>query len=178
MSKNNRANRKDKKNKKKHRKLPIVGSSNSGIRPCDGCTACCSVFGVEEISKDHWTACPNLNERGCSIYEARPTHCKGFYCLYQSGLGSSQERPDKLGVIFATTNGPTEFTGDLEIQAYEIYPNAFNNPAVVKLAMGFKEKGKLVIGHVFGGGAFRFVGPPDKIVKAMRWNEKADKIEP
>lgn len=174
MGRNNQERRKAKKaarEKTARRSLPVV----SDVRPCDGCTVCCSVFGVEEIGKQPWERCAHLNDRGCSIYATRPQHCHGFYCLYQSGMGTSSDRPDKLGVVFAVTNGPTDFTGEIEIQAYEAVPLAFNKPEVIKLAKTFGDKGKLVIGHCFGGKEFRFVGPPAKIAKAMRWVESTRK---
>jgi len=173
MGKNNRDRRKAKKaaKEKKRVSLPVVPS----VRSCDGCTACCSVFGVEEINKSPWIKCEHLNERGCSIYATRPRYCHSFYCLWQTGLGTAHERPDKLGVIFAPTNGKTEFTGETEIQVYEIVPHAFNRPDVIRLAKTFGDRGKLVVGHVYGGDSFRFVGPPDKIAKATRWLENQKK---
>ena len=174
MSRNNQERRKAKKAaqaKPARRSLPVVPN----IRPCDGCTVCCSVFGVEEINKPAWEKCTHLDERGCGIYATRPGHCHGFYCLYQHGMGTSMDRPDKLGVVFASTNGKTTFTGQEEIQAYEAVPGAFNRSDVVRLAKTFSDKGKLVIGHCFGGTEFRFVGPPDKVAKAMRWAESTRK---
>ena len=173
MGRNNRERRKAKKatQAKPRRSLPVV----QAVRPCDGCTVCCSVFGVEEIDKSPWVTCAHLNERGCGIYATRPGHCHGFYCLYQHGMGTSMDRPDKLGVVFAPTNGKTDFTGEEEIQAYEAVPLAFNKPEVVRLAKAFGDKGKLVIGHCYGGQEFRFVGPPDKIAKALRWVESTRK---
>lgn len=169
MGRNNQERRKAKKaaRTKPRRSLPVIPN----VRPCDGCTVCCSVFGVEEINKQPWVKCEHLNDRGCSIYETRPKHCHGFYCLYQTGMGTALARPDRLGVVFALTNGPTEFTGEVEIQAYEAVPFAFNKPDVIRLAKTFGDGGKLVIGHCFGGKEFRFVGPPDKIAKGMRWVE-------
>lgn len=166
MGRNNQERRKAKKaaREKKRVSLPMAPS----VRPCDGCTVCCSVFGVEEINKPVWTKCEHLSDRGCGIYDTRPTHCRGFYCMWQNGLGTAGERPDKLGVIFAPTNGKTDFTGEMEIQAYEVVPLAFNKPEVVKLAKTFGDRGKLVIGHCYGGKEYRFVGPPDKIAKAQR----------
>lgn len=171
MGKNNQAKRKAKKAERDQaarRSLKVI----SDLRPCAGCTACCSVFGVEEIDKPAWQPCPNLSDSGCAIYATRPRYCHSFYCMYQHGLGSASDRPDKLGVIFAPTNGKTDFTGEVEIQAYEIEPLAFNRPEVIKLAKTFGDKGKLVIGHVFGGQDFRFVGPSAKISKALHWVEK------
>ena len=86
-------------------------------RPCGGCTACCSVFGVKELGKKPWTGCKHLEETGCKIYDKRPAMCKGFFCLWQGGAGEEDERPDRLGAIFALSNGPTEFTGELEYQS-------------------------------------------------------------
>lgn len=171
MGRNNQERRKAKKaarEKSARRSLPVV----QAVRPCDGCTVCCTVFGVEEINKPAWDTCPSLNERGCSIYDTRPKHCRGFYCLYQHGMGSAMDRPDKLGVVFAPTNGKTEFTGQEEVQAYEVVPGAFSRGDVVRLAQTFVNKGMLVIGHVYGGGKLRFMGPPDKVAKAERWGRK------
>lgn len=173
MGRNNKERRKAKKAEKTakanlRKTLPVV----QAVRPCDGCTVCCTVFGVEEINKPAWDSCPSLNERGCSIYETRPRHCRGFYCLYQHGIGTAMDRPDKLGVVFAPTNGKTEFTGQEEVQAYEVVPGAFARGDVVRLAQTFVDKGMLVIGHVHGGGKLRFMGPPDKVAKAERWGRK------
>jgi len=176
MGRDNQAKRKAKKRKKQakeRKKLPVVGAaSNAAVRACDGCTACCSVFGVEEIDKAPWVTCEHLNDRGCSIYETRPKMCHEFYCLWQSGLGPDATRPDKLGVVFAITNGVLESTGCVEAQAYEIEPGAFGRPAVVMVAQELARKRILVIGHTYGGETLRFMGPKDKIEKAKNWRPK------
>jgi hypothetical protein len=173
MGQNNQAKRKAKKRKKlakQRKKLPMAGAAS--VRACDGCTACCSVFGVEEIDKEPWVRCEHLVERGCSIYETRPKHCHGFYCLWQSGIGKMENRPDKLGVVFAHTNGKFEATGETEVQAYEIDPKGFENPDVVKIAGDLAKKKILIIGHTHGGKTFRFMGPVGKIRKAKTWVEE------
>lgn len=170
MGRNNQEKRKAKKKVKlaKRKKLPI----SSQVRPCDGCTECCSVFGVEEIDKDPWVPCDHLSHEGCGIYATRPKYCRSFYCLWQNGMGGAEDKPDKLGVIFAPTNGKTEFTKQEEIQAYEVEPGAFSNPRVVHLSKRFVDRGKLVIGHTYDGESLRFMGPPDKVSKAQKWAEK------
>jgi hypothetical protein len=171
VGKNNKEKRRAKKKKKEaqRKRLPMAQQ----VRPCDECTECCSVFGVEEIDKEPWVPCDHLSSAGgCSIYETRPTHCRGFYCLWQTGMGGAGDRPDKLGVIFAPTNGRTDFTKQVEVQAYEIEPGAFDKPQVVMLSQRFVDRGKLVIGHTFGGKTYRFMGPADKVAKARRWAEK------
>lgn len=148
-------------------KLPVLQAK----RPCAGCTACCSVLGVAPLDKQPFEPCKHCVETGCGIYETRPKICGEFDCLWQGGTGEEQDRPDRLGVIFAPTNGPVDFTGQIEIQAYEVVPNAFASPRVVAVAKLFTAHGLLVIGHVHGGGRFRFMGPADKIAKAQRWAE-------
>lgn len=167
MGKNNQEKRKAKKKIKlaKRKKLPIA----SQVRPCDGCTECCSVFGVEEIDKEPWVPCDHLSHEGCGIYTTRPKYCRSFYCLWQNGMGGASDRPDRLGVIFAPTNGKTEFTRQQEIQAYEVEPGAFNKPQVVLLSQRFVDRGKLVIGHTYDGESLRFMGPADKVAKGRKW---------
>lgn len=145
----------------------------SDVRPCDGCTACCSVFGVEEIGKAPWTGCEHLVDRsGCQVYETRPAMCREFYCLWQGGAGGPFDRPDRLGVIFAPTNGPTEFTGEEEYQAYELMPGMFATGRVVRLAKQIAGTDKLIIGHRHGGEVLTFIGPPEKIKAAQEWVKK------
>ena len=173
MGKNNQAKRKAKKRlklaKERRRKLPIV---RQNVRPCDGCTACCSVFGVHAIDKQPFTDCEHAVEGGCGIYETRPAKCKEFYCLWQSEVVPLMAKPDKIGVIFAPTNGKTEFTGQHELQAYEVWEGAFDTAAAVEAARILIRNGRLIIGHTYGGKKFRFMGPDSKIAKARSWVER------
>ena len=147
-----------------------------GSRVCGGCTACCTIFGIEELGKKPWTECEHLTKapftRGCSIYRKRPRSCREFNCLWLGGAGTVKARPDRLGVMFAPTNGVTEFTGEWEFQAYEVFPGAFGKPDVVLLAKLIAGRDKLIIGHRHGGGVLTFIGPPEKIKAAQEWTRK------
>ena len=146
------------------------------VRPCGGCTACCSVLGVHDIAKQPWTACEHLEEGGCGIYDARPNPCRKFNCLWQGWVGKESDRPDKIGVIFAPTNGQTEFTGEEEFQAYELAPGKFNTPEALNIARILTTAtGKLLVGHVHGGTGYVFMGPDRKIAAAQKWMDKVDK---
>lgn len=145
------------------------------VRKCGGCVVCCSVFGVEEIQKDPWTGCPNLNSTGCLIYQDRPAKCREFYCLWQGGLGDMGQRPDRLGVVFAHTNGKTEFTRKMEYQAYEVKPGAFGDAKVIALAKSLARSSKLIIGHRYGGKMLTFLGPKGKIKAAQEWVKRKNK---
>jgi len=164
MGRNNQAKRKAKKKTKAKtspKRLPQIS-----VRPCNGCTACCAVFGVETIEKQPWERCEHQVPRGCSIYTERPKMCQTFYCLWQSGLGEEDERPDNFGLILAPTKGKTEFTGEQEIQAYEMWENAANQSKPSNMLQRLARKGALVILHTYGGKTYKLMGPEQKVAQA------------
>lgn len=87
---------------------------------CNGCTECCYVMGIKDLSLDYYTACPNC-EKGCKIYPERPAECKTFECFYITGV--VQKRPDRFGImIFASEDNGKKET---EIEFFETRENAF-----------------------------------------------------
>jgi hypothetical protein len=107
-------------------------------RSCGECQACCTVTGVWEMHKPDYTRCPNQCDSGCAIYENRPNTCRNFSCLWQSGLlpGDERRRPDKMGVVFEVR----EDDQGKRIQAWEVWPGAFNEPNVAFLINRLAEK--------------------------------------
>ena len=72
---------------------------------CGDCTACCSVFVIDELQKPKNTLCSNC-KGGCSIYQSRPQTCKDYKCAYLVGGWNEALRPDKCGVIIdSSKNG-------------------------------------------------------------------------
>jgi hypothetical protein len=52
-------------------------------RSCGGCTMCCKLLSVEELSTPPLSWCPHcVATSGCAIYADRPTECRQFYCEY------------------------------------------------------------------------------------------------
>lgn len=56
--------------------------------------------------------------RGCGIYEQRPSACRNWYCMWVRDSGTvftDEERPDKLGVFFTvakrTSSKPSRLAG-------------------------------------------------------------------
>jgi hypothetical protein len=124
-------------------------------------------LGVEPLDKPPWVSCEHLCEEGCGIYETRPGICGEFNCLWQCGLGEVEDRPDKIGVVFAPSNGVVPFTGEEEIQAYEARPGALQGPRAMKIAKRLAKGGALVIALPHETlGTFRFMGPKEKVLKA------------
>jgi hypothetical protein len=54
---------------------------------------------VEEIDKPAGERCRHASREGCSIYEGRPTACRGFSCLWLLGFGVDRHRPDRSDVL-------------------------------------------------------------------------------
>lgn len=171
MSKNNQAKRKAKKKLKVIQQKQAEASKLSlkdAKRACNGCTECCSVLGVKPLDKPAWVSCEHLCEAGCAIYLERPGICGEFNCLWQCGLGTMDERPDSLGVIFAPTDGVLPFTGEVEIQLYEAKPGAMSDPRVMKICNKLVKGGALIIGMPHGTtGIHRFMGPKKKVMAAQ-----------
>ena len=69
-------------------------------RPCGGCTACCTALAVDALQKPAGEKCV-YDQRGvgCAIYENRPDQCRGFECLWRTGVGGEADRPDRVGLV-------------------------------------------------------------------------------
>lgn len=73
-------------------------------RECGGCTLCCKLLEVKEISKLQGKWCSHCAlGRGCKIYDDRPKACDDFNCLWLQGFGTDDMRPDKSKVVMTVT---------------------------------------------------------------------------
>lgn len=108
-------------------------------RSCGDCQACCTVVGVQELDKPHWTRCQHQCDIGCAIYPDRPRTCRGYSCLWAAGLleGGEERRPDRLGIILdlrSASDSDTVRPGDrVLIQVWEVWPEAMDQPEVAGL---------------------------------------------
>ena len=67
---------------------------------CNGCTACCKIFPIQEIDKPINVLCKYC-DKGCTIHNSKPQTCNEFECAYyQSNNAPLELRPDKCGVMF------------------------------------------------------------------------------
>lgn len=108
--------------KREHDQRKRLWVAAQGVQPCDGCTACCEVLGVEELKKAYYLPCGHCTAHGCGIYEARPKSCQGFYCLYSEGV--TTDRPDQCGVLYFLTGG-NFLGGQPTLEIYETRQDAF-----------------------------------------------------
>jgi hypothetical protein len=78
-------------------------------RECGPCSECCYVLGVHEVGKPDFTHCKHesASKHGCcSIYKTRPESCRTFKCLWLEGHLDRKDRPDRVGIVFATAEMP------------------------------------------------------------------------
>jgi hypothetical protein len=70
-------------------------------RQCGECTACCRLLPVAELGKDAGQRCRHQRHRkGCAVYAARPTGCKGWSCLWLTDPATARlRRPDRSGYV-------------------------------------------------------------------------------
>jgi hypothetical protein len=79
------------------------------LRPCGGCTACCTdlVVRLGSVVKDAGKACPRATSRGCGAYVTRPAECVSYHCAWRCRLWGleDQHRPDRWGVLVDSCDG-------------------------------------------------------------------------
>src|SRR6516165_8015076 len=70
-------------------------------RSCDGCTLCCKLMEVGEITKPEGQWCKHCNIGvGCLIYANRPHQCAGFHRGFLTMPDLSEEwRPSKSKIV-------------------------------------------------------------------------------
>jgi hypothetical protein len=126
MAANSRDNERYRKQKQKRlQRFALQTAQTRAARTCDGCTACCFVMGVAEVPTPFYSRCPHICESGCDIYGKHPGACRDFYCEWLIGRLGSDERPDKLGLLFVANKLRNADGSDrMFIAAYEVWPGA------------------------------------------------------
>ncbi len=140
------------------------------MRQCGSCTACCTVMGVEELSKPSFKSCTHVVTQGCGIYSDRPQSCRNFVCVWLLDSGKifrNMERPDHLGVMFDVTldKGVLHEMGTQALVAREVRPGAFKEPAAQKL---LERLGKRVLIVTVEDHARGLIGPENLVKLAKR----------
>lgn len=128
-------------------RIPLRMKEQTKPNPCDGCKACCTVLAISELDppKPNWKNCIHECEKGCNIYDGKPTECSEYRCLFADGVfgQSIAYRPDKLGLII-------DMRGDAEVdfmfvQMWEVRPNARFEQRAKAMIERFLDTGKVGI---------------------------------
>jgi Fe-S-cluster containining protein len=130
-------------------------------RPCDGCTACCTVLGVEELAKPANVPCAHVEAARCGIYSTRPLSCQEFYCTWRMGLGTPEDRPDIRGIVFDEAR--KNVLEGKALVAREVWPGAFQEAEAFLTELASKDL--LIVLVSPAGKPRRFIGPEEKILQ-------------
>jgi hypothetical protein len=90
-------------------------------RSCGPCQVCCFAVETWELTASKrfhsppFEACPHQCDKGCSIYERRPSCCARYRCLWLDGWGSDKCRPDRIG--FVVEHAPADAPGTILTEA-------------------------------------------------------------
>lgn len=84
--------------RKNQKALLKVLDAIMATRPCGECSACCTTLEVPAAQTKVGETCQHVAPGcGCSIYASRPKDCREYACAWKLGLGSQEQRPDKVG---------------------------------------------------------------------------------
>ncbi len=129
-------------------------------RSCGPCTVCCFVGEVKEFGhKPAYSPCPHQVTRGCGIYPERPSVCREFECVWLSGQGRTDDRPDKLGVFLTFVE--SDFGRICQI--HEVLEGMLEAPAVVDYVRRLKVADKCIVIGVTQRGNYVIAGPSAKV---------------
>ncbi len=149
-------NRRERRRLKVHLEEQLDG--NLRERQCGECSGCCTVLDIPVLDKPAGVTCKHVAEcGGCSIYGARPTPCKEYQCGWRLGVGSLEQRPDRVGVVFSPTLPGT--LGHPAFLVHEMYPDAF----VDAWELLNEVAGAIVLLLIHDGLPKRVLGPEDRI---------------
>lgn len=120
-------------------------------RACGTCNLCCTLMKVEEdngqLLTDWMQPCKHICRGGCGVYEARPTACRVFECVWLASQRfpdvamSKSDRPDRLGIVMDVN------TKDVTIVHCKT-PNAYKGERAWKIISNLVRKGnKVTIEH-------------------------------
>jgi hypothetical protein len=121
------------------------------MRQCGGCTLCCKLIPVEELSKPAGIRCPHVRTgKGCSIYERRPVSCRHWSCLWLIGTEGEDRHPLPIGrpdrthyvldevpdLVRARDNTTGEVVAEMTVMQVWVdpkFPDAWQDPALLDM---------------------------------------------
>jgi hypothetical protein len=115
-------------------------------RECGGCTACCTDLAIiaDGMDKLPGVPCEHCTAgQGCAIYEARPTVCRTYNCVWRSMPGLDESwRPDLSGVLIVWGTPPPGVSAEHAVDLILIGPpETLESARFAGLATGFIARG-------------------------------------
>ncbi len=142
-------------------------------RPCNGCTACCTVLGVQEIGKPCGRPCTHaFADHGCARYDTRPSGCRAYSCLWSLGLLGDGDRPDVIGLVFdaAKIDSPLALgTGVQPLTVREYRPRAWDDEQNQPLLRRLAERCVIIL---IRGSKRTMVGPQPMVERIVQFADR------
>ena len=128
-------------------------------RQCGDCMVCCEYLYINSptLKKSADVLCSNWgNDKGCRIYETRPTVCRSWHCLWRRDKRLPEElRPDQSKVIFSLKicDEPRYLFENAYIVCMAMRkPSDFDTPQVATALDSYIAEGALPVWLSHGGG--------------------------
>ena len=117
----------------------------TGIRSCDGCTACCKTHAVSEAHTRAGELCQfAIVEKGCGIYGKHPFQCRLYACWWLRGKGEESDRPDRLKIVMDDREISVNDQEIGLINLHEVEPGAVHQPRVQQITTAILKQGYVV----------------------------------
>jgi uncharacterized protein len=110
---------------------------------CGPCTLCCSALEIVEFNKAPGVRCRDCaTSGGCAIYDARPSVCREFECLWLTERGLARNlRPDIIETLFMEDDDSGEYRAVCEPRR----PMAWRAPRVLAHLVAVAKSGRTVV---------------------------------
>lgn len=127
----------------------------AGMRPCNGCTECCTAIGVHSLNKLPGQKCKFVGDSGCKTYPNRPQECRQFYCFWRFGYMDEADRPDKSGIVL----NPRQMNDVSFLMVSESRPGAVEQCADKLEELAIAQGVAIVFGNIAEQTVTRVFGP-------------------
>lgn len=159
-------------------------------RQCGGCSLCCKLLPVSQISKAAAERCPHQRyTKGCAIYASRPESCRVWSCQWLLGGDDVRDlpRPDRSHYVIDPMPDFVRLTSDdsapIELPVIQIwldagYPDAHRDPALrAYLEMRAKATGMGALVRIAGNNDALGLFAPS-ISEDRQWHEVTTNFKP
>ena len=145
-------------------------------RSCGECTACCKTHWIESLKKPSGKWCGNCTPgKGCTIYATRPGECVEYTCAWLDGVGTEDQRPDKVGVVIDCmwTHGMEEKF----FRVWEVFEGALRQPFATAQIDALIKAGQAVRVSPLGHNPHFLIAPFAKVGPQLRKLLRLDSMD-
>ena len=109
------------------------------MKACNGCTLCCKLLNVPELSRDGEQCRYACN--GCEIHDDRPDQCRSFDCFWRAESWPAFLKPSKCNVLFEALPQATTILVTMD----EKHPYAWTETNIIETIHKLVKKNRPVV---------------------------------